>query len=86
MEAQSKVKAITELRSGLPTGHAVTQLLICCVPCHINLVNFYPRDLSPRMFGFNIFAIEVEILSFLVKVKTLNPLKIFYPTNSVISL
>lgn len=55
-----KVRAITELRSGLATGHTVTQLFICCIQCHINFMNFYPRNLSPQVLGFNIFAIEVE--------------------------
>lgn len=74
------------LRSGLATGYAISQLCICYVQCHINFMDFHPRDLSPKVFGFSIFAMKVEIQSFIVKVKTLNPLKIFCPTNLVISL
>lgn len=49
-------------------------------------MNFYLRNLSPKVFGFNIFAMEAEISSFLVQVKTLNLLKIFWSTNHAISL
>lgn len=74
------------LRFGLAMGHTVSQLFISCVQCPIDFMDFHPRDLSPKVFGSNVFAIKVEIQSFIVKMKTLNPLKIFCPTHHVILL
>lgn len=63
-------------RFGLATGHTVNQLFISFVQCPINFTDFYPRDLSLKVFGSSTLAIKVEIKSFSVEMKTLNPLKI----------